>query len=361
MSTNDDLTLPTDGLEIKPAYRQRVGFLADSPNFPGDWNQIVEKVKIADELGFHSIWLGESWGYELFTSLTDLVRSTARIRVGAGVANIFSRSPAVLASSAATLDERSGGRFILGLGPSGSQVVEDWHGVPFAKPVQRMREYLQIVRMILRGEKLHYQGEIFQLERGFKLRFAPPRPDLPLYVAAMGPRNIQLSGELADGILPVYWPEDKWLSLRTQLDEASLTTGRSVLSVSIAPYITTIVLREDASQEEREMAYRKAATPLAYYIGRMGVSYAQMLTRNGYGEDVQAVLAGWQRGMKSAIAAVSPRLLQATALVGSAGEIVARLDQWALAGVDEPLLSLPDGSLEETALQLSALKAALEI
>src|SRR5712692_7715909 len=97
---------------VHKAYRHRIGFIAEAPNFPGDWNQIVEKVKIADELGFDSIWLAESWGYELFTSMADLIRVTKRIKIGAGIANIFSRTPAVLATTAATLDERSGGRII---------------------------------------------------------------------------------------------------------------------------------------------------------------------------------------------------------------------------------------------------------
>src|SRR5574340_480507 len=181
-------------------YSNRVGLMADAPNVPAAWDEVVAKVKIADELGYDSIWLGESWGYELFTSMADLARETKRIKIGAGIANIYSRSPAVLASTAATLDERSGGRIVLGLGPSGAQVIEHWHGVPFLKPVQRTREYVEIIRMILRGEKLVYHGEFFNLERGFKLRFTPLRADLPIYIAAMGPKNVLQSGEIADGI-----------------------------------------------------------------------------------------------------------------------------------------------------------------
>src|SRR5450432_1229103 len=145
------------------AYRSRIGFVADSPNFPGEWNAVVEKVKIADELGFDSVWLGESWGYELFTSMADLVHETKRIKIGAGIANIFSRTPALIASTVATLDESSGGRIILGLGPSGANVVEHWHGMKFEKPVKRTREYIEIIRTILRGEKLVYSGEFFHL------------------------------------------------------------------------------------------------------------------------------------------------------------------------------------------------------
>ena len=289
------------------AYRSRIGFVADSPNFPGEWNAVVEKVKLADELGFDSVWLGESWGYELFTSMADLVRSTKRIKIGAGIANIYSRTPALIASSAATLDERSGGRIVLGLGPSGANVIEHWHGVPFQKPVRRTREYVEIIRMILRGEKLVYQGEFFNLERGFKLRFTPLRADLPIYIAAMGPKNVVQSGEIADGVLPVYWPDNKWGELREQLDEGARTAGRPLHSAAIAPYITSVIMSENASEQEWQTARFNAGSPLAYYIGKMGVYYAQMLTRNGFGEDVQAVLEGWKQGMKSAVEAVSAR------------------------------------------------------
>lgn len=343
------------------AYRSRIGFVADSPNFPGEWNAVVEKVKLADELGFDSVWLGESWGYELFTSMTDLVRSTKRIKIGAGIANIYSRTPALIASSAATLDERSGGRIVLGLGPSGANVIEHWHGVPFQKPVRRTREYVEIIRMILHGEKLVYQGEFFNLERGFKLRFTPLRADLPIYIAAMGPKNVTQSGEIADGVLPVYWPANKWGELREQLDEGAQLAGRPPHSAAIAPYITSVILSEHATEQDLQTARFNAGSPLAYYIGKMGVYYAQMLTRNGFGEDVQAVIEGWKQGMKMAVEAISPRMLDAVTIIGTPAEVVAKIDQWGELGVDEPLLSMPSGTVDEAASQLGALADALKV
>jgi F420-dependent oxidoreductase-like protein len=341
------------------AYRSRIGFIVDSPNFPAAWDQVVEKVKIADELGFDSVWLGESWGYELFTSLGDLVRVTKHIKIGAGIANIYSRTPALIASTVATLDERSGGRIILGLGPSGANVIEHWHGVPFQKPLKRTREYVEIIRMILHGEKLYYEGEFFHLERGFKLRFTPLRADLPIYIAAMGPKNVVQTGEIADGILPIYWPNGKWGELRAQLDDGAGKSGRPAHSTAIAPYITSVLLPEQAGEQERKVAYQKAASPLAYYVGKMGVYYADMLTRNGFADEVQAIIAGWQQGMKTAIEAVSPHLLDAVTIIGTPTEFASKLDQWTAAGVDEPLLTMPDGSVKETANQLGALKDAL--
>lgn len=342
------------------SYRARIGFVADSPNFPGEWNNIVEKVKLADELGFDSVWLGESWGYELFTSMGDLARVTKRIKIGAGIANIYSRTPGLMAMSAATLDERSGGRIILGLGPSGANVIEHFHGVPFQKPVARTREYVEIIRTLLRGEKLVHQGEFFNLERGFKLRFTPLRADLPIYIAAMGPKNVIQTGEIADGILPVYWPSNKWQELRDQLDKGSQKGGRPAHSALIAPYMTTVLLREDASEEEYKAARARAAAPLAYYIGKMGDYYAQMLTRNGFGDDVQAVIDGWKSGMKTAIGAVSDRMFNATAIIGTPKQVVARLDEWADLGVDQPLMGLPEGLADDAAQQLGALADALK-
>ncbi len=349
------------GSNATKAYRSRIGFVADAPNFPGEWNEVMEKVKIADELGFDSVWLGESWGYELFTSMSDLIRVTQHIKVGAGIANIFSRTPALIASTAATLDERSGGRVLLGLGPSGANVIEHWHGLKFEKPVKRTREYVEIIRMILRGEKLVYNGEFFHLERGFTLRFKPLRADLPIYIAAMGPKNVEQSGEIADGILPVYWPGNRWKELREQLDAGSQKAGRPPHSAAIAPYITSILLPENADEQTRHTAMAKAAEPLAYYIARMGVYYADMLTRQGFGEDVQAVLEvdKAKRSLKSAVAAVSPRMLEATAIIGTPKEVVAKLDAWGAAGVDEPLMGMPSGTIDEVGAQLSALMAAL--
>ena len=353
MTTNPEAT------PVK-AYRQKVGLVAEIPNFPGPWAEVVEKVKIADELGFDSVWLGESWGYELFTSMADLVRVTKRIKIGAGIANIYSRTPAVLASTAATLDERSGGRIILGLGPSGANVIEHWHGVPFQKPVKRTREYVEIIRTILRGERLVYHGEFFNLERGFKLRFTPPRADLPIYIAAMGPKNVEQSGEIADGVLPVYWPGNKWGELREQLDEGSLRAGRAPHSAAIAPYLTVIILNANATEQDRATARLFAAAPLAFYIGKMGVYYSEMLTRHGYGAEVAVVQEAWKHRDKNPAESVPANLLDITSIIGTPTEVVAKLDQWAESGVDEPIIGMPSGSVDEVGATLSAFMDALK-
>ena len=168
------------------------------------------------------------------------------------------------------------------------------------------------------------------------------------------------SGEISDGVLPVYWPGNKWGEMREQLDEGARKAGRPPHSAMIAPYITSIILSENANDEEITAARFAAAAPLAYYIGKMGVYYAQMLTRNGYGAEVEAVQEGWKQGMKSGVEAVSPELLDATTIIGTPQQIVAKLDQWVAAGVDEPLLGIPNGTPDEAGQKLAALMQALK-
>jgi F420-dependent oxidoreductase-like protein len=335
----------------------RVGLVADNPNFPSEWESVVAKARIADELGYDSLWLGETWGYDILTSLADLVRETKQIKLGAGIVNVFSRSPGVVAATAATLDERSGGRFLLGLGSSGPQVIEHWHGSPYSKPLQRIHEYVDIVNMIMRREPLNYQGEVFHMERGFKLRFKPVRDHIPVYLASLGPKSIAQTGEIADGILPTFWPASAMPALRAALDAGSQAAGRPAGSVAIAPYITTALIADDS---QREMARMLARAPIAWYIGRMGTFYADMLRRNGYPDEVAAVLAGWQQGQEAAGAAVTDRLLDDTAIVGTPPEVAATLRRWAELGVDQPLISMPPGDINTTRALLGALRAALE-
>jgi F420-dependent oxidoreductase-like protein len=333
----------------------RVGLTADSPTMPGAWDQVLEKVRLADQLGYDSVWLGEAWGYELFTSLADFARVTRRVKIGAGVVNVFSRSPAVIASSAATLDEHSGGRVILGLGTSGPQVIEHWHGVPYSQPLRRLREYVDVIRMILRREPLVYRGEIFQLERGFTLRFRPVREGLPIYLASLSPKSIELAGVVADGILPVYWPAQDYPSLRADLDHSGVGAGRPAGSTRIAPYITAQIIVDEA---ERAAARRQARSPVAFYVGKMGTFYASMLSRHGFNADVEAIKRGWEIGHAAAFEAVSNRLLDATAIIGTPSEIVARLRGLHELGVDEPLIGMPSGTPEQAAAKLEALANA---
>src|SRR3990170_1932909 len=155
--------------------------------------ELVELARLAEERGYEAVFVPESWGYDAVTTLAELAVQTRRIKLGTGIVPVWSRTPALLAMTAASLDELSGGRFILGLGISGPIVTQDWHGVPFERPIQRTRETIAIIRLALSGDRVTHTGEIFQVQR-FRLDFTPPRPRVPIYLASIGPKNLRLTG-----------------------------------------------------------------------------------------------------------------------------------------------------------------------
>src|SRR5436305_5376025 len=164
--------------------------------------EAVELAQRAEALGFESVWMPEAYGTDAVSILGALAARTQRIRLGTGIVNVFSRTPALLAQTAATLDLISGGRFILGLGTSGHQVVSGWHGMPFLQPLVRMRETIAIVRQVLRRNRLIFEGEVFRLDKGLKLLAPPVRETAPIYLATLTPGGLRLTGELADGSTP---------------------------------------------------------------------------------------------------------------------------------------------------------------
>src|SRR3970040_1412889 len=179
--------------------------LAVSVGFTGNPEQnreIIKRIQIAEEVGVEAVFTAETWGRDQFSLLTQIAMATSRIKFGTGIAPVYGRSPAVLAMTAATLDELSGGRTILGLGTSGARVIEHWHGDPFEKPLRRLREYCEIINLIISGEKVVYEGEIFKLQRGFKLLFEPVRKHIPLYIASLSPKSMEQTGEGAHGVCP---------------------------------------------------------------------------------------------------------------------------------------------------------------
>src|SRR5256712_13186660 len=171
---------------------------------PGmSWREMRDAAVLAEELGYSCITMGESWGEDALTSLAQLAAVTSRMRIGSSIVPVFARSPANLAMTALNIDRMSEGRCFLGLGTSGQLVVEDLHGEKFRKPLTRMREYIDIIRKAARGERLDHDGEFFHTQR-FRLRMTPYRPNLPIYIASLSPPSLRLTGELADGWLPIF-------------------------------------------------------------------------------------------------------------------------------------------------------------
>ena len=181
-----------------------------------DRERALKRAQIADEVGIDSIWVAEAWGQDAFTTMVQLVERTKNVQVGTGIVNIYSRTPAALAQHFATIDELSEGRVIVGLGNSGPQVIEHFHGVPFQPAFKRMRETVEIMKILFAGERLNYDGDIFKLQRGFTLRFETYRKQLPIYLATLNPKSVRMTAEISDGWLPIMIPMDR---LKEEIDQ----------------------------------------------------------------------------------------------------------------------------------------------
>lgn len=316
----------------------------------------------ADRLGYHSVWTAEAWGSDAVTTLTWLAAKTERINVGTAIMQMPARTPAMTAMTAATLDHLSGGRFLLGLGVSGPQVVEGWHGVPYGKPLVRTREYVEIVRTILKREQpLQYHGEYYQipvkggtgLGKPLKLLLHPRRADIPIYLAAVGPKNVALAAEIADGWLPVFFSPQRVSLYRQWLDEGFARRGASApqSSFDIAPTATVVVGHNVG-------ACRATVKPLlALYIGGMGARgknfYNDIARRYGYEEVARRIqelyLSGRQR---EAVAAVPDALVDEVALCGPRERIADQLAAWREAGVTTLLCGTDDVQALRTMAEL---------
>ncbi|MBI3953029.1 MAG: LLM class flavin-dependent oxidoreductase [Chloroflexi bacterium] len=327
-----------------------VGFTASSK----EREELLEKVRIADQLGVDSIWAAEAWGREAVVGLTQLVLNTKRAKIGTAILNVFSRSPGLMAQTFATLDELSGGRMLVGLGTSGAYVIEHWHGMKFDKPVTRMREYAEIMNMAMRKEKLVYHGKVFNLERGFTLQnFDPVRNHIPIFFATLADDSIRLTGEVADGWIPTYWPSSRMKDGIALLAEGARKAGRDPKGVTVAPATQLHVVKPGDDPQKVRMDARQ---PIAFYIGRMGVFYTRMLTRNGYGEECKACQAAWdRRDPPGALAAISDKMLDDIAIIGDVKQCAAKLDERAKMGVELPLIGMPQGTPKQAGDILEAL------
>ncbi|MCK9519736.1 MAG: LLM class flavin-dependent oxidoreductase [Dehalococcoidia bacterium] len=319
-----------------------IGFTPD----PEQSKEVIERVKIAEEVGVEAVFTAETWGRDQFSLLTRIAIETSKIKIGTGIAPVFGRSPAMLAMTAATLDELSGGRVVLGLGTSGARVIEHWHGEPFTKPLTRLREYVEIINMIVSGEKVYYDGEIFKLERGFKLLFEPVRKHIPISIASISPKSMRdVVGAVADAWEPIYWPKSKFVEGKQLVAEGAVENGRAADAVECWATITTVIEPDPAK------AKRMAAGPISWYVTNMGDFYHQMLTRNGFGEEVAAMrkVAETHKPLPfqtndELMAAMGDRMLDETAVYGDLETVAMGLEERRQLGVDMPVISMPQAS-----------------
>ena len=326
-------------------------------------------VQEAERLGYDSVWAAEAYGSDAATVLAWLAGQTERIRLGSSIFQMPARSPAMTAMTAATIDQISGGRFMLGLGPSGPQVSEGWHGQRFARQLQRTREYVEVVRKALGRERLEYHGETIELPlpdgpgKALKLMIAPVQERIPIYLAAIGPKNIALTGEIADGWLPIFFSPEHVAEFRPLLEEGAARSGRSLDDgFDIAPTVNVLV-SDDVD------AARDAMRPvLALYVGGMGSRernfYNQLVQRYGFEDAAREVQDLYLEGRKEDAAAALPaELIDTTTLVGPRDVVRERLRVYSEAGVGtlgvSPMTFEPAARIEQLRIIAELAEAAV--
>jgi F420-dependent oxidoreductase-like protein len=299
----------------------------------------------AERLGYDSAWVAEAYGSDAASVLAWLAAQTSTIGLGSAVFQIPARSPAMAAMTAATLDQLSGGRFRLGLGLSGPQVAEGWHGQRFARPLARTRDYVSVVRMALERRRVAYQGETLELPlpdgpgKALKLTIGPAQPRLPIYLAAMGPRNLTLAGELADGWLGFLFAPEHAGAFRDHLAAGAARAGRDLDGFDVAPNVQ-VHISDDLA------AARDAMRPfLALYVGGMGSRernfYTEQVGRYGFEQAARTVQEHYLAGDRGqAMAALPDELIDLVTLCGPPARVRERLAAHREAGVGT-LLAAP--------------------
>ena len=308
--------------------------------------QAVATVQHAESLGFDSAWTAEAYGTDAVTPLTWLTAHTERIKLGPAIMQMPARTPAMTAMTAATLDGMSGGRFLLGLGLSGPQVVEGWHGQPYGKPLGKTREYVDIVRTILRREApLEHHGTHYDipyrgadatgLGKPLKLIIHPRRADIPIYLAAIGPKNVELCAEIADGLLPIFFSPFRFdeaygKALRAGFEKAG--GGKRMQSFDVAPTVAVIV----GDEPERLADFIRPM--IALYVGGMGARgrnfYNDLACRYGFEAEAKLIQDLYLDGKKQEAAAAVPfELVDEVSLLGPRERIADRIEAWKESGV----------------------------
>ncbi len=310
----------------------------------------LDLVKHAEKLGFDSAWTAEAYGSDAITPLAWLAGQTEKIRLGTAIMQMPARSPAMTAMTANSLDHLSNGRFILGLGPSGPQVVEGWHGVPYGKPLTRTREYVSIVRQILAREgPVTHQGKVYQLPYtgegasglGTPLKsILHGRKDMEIFTASIGPAGVACSAEVADGLIPVWMSPERMDLFQDSLDKGFANAGDPTKKdrFAIAPFVTCVM------NDDVDAARMPVKMMLALYIGGMGARnknfYNDYAKRLGYEEAAVKIQDAFLDGKRpEAIAAIPDELVDEIALVGSADRIRDRMAAWLDSGVTDMLVA----------------------
>src|SRR6201995_1009720 len=323
---------------------------------PADHLEVVQE---AERLGYDSVWAAEAYGSDTATVLAWLAAGASRIKLGSAIFQMPARSPAMTAMTAATIDLLSGGRMLLGLGTSGPQVPEGWHGQRFARQLQRPREYVAVVRMALARERVEFHGETLELPlpdgpgKALKLTISPVQERIPIYIAAIGPKNTALAGEIADGWIPTLFSPEHVSELRPLLEEGAARSGKSLENFDIAPTVSLCIT------DDLESARNTMRPFVALYVGGMGSRkqnfYNQLVQRYGYEPEAQKIQDLYLEGKREeAMAAIPDALIDQVSLCGPKEVVRERLAVYREAGVGTlgitPIAFTKDDRLEQLRL-----------
>jgi len=314
-------------------------------------NEIVECVRLAEELGYESAWMTEGHAGDQFAILAACATTTTRIMLGTAISSVFVRSAPTIAMAAATVDHLSKGRMILGLGSSHKVQVEGEHGLPFAAPIPRLRDTVAIVRTLLRdGVVANHTGEVVDVER-FELWFAPLRTRMPIYLAALFPKMLQIAGELADGILLTYPTLGSGARAAENVAIGARRAGRKPEDVEIASLLPTQVADDAAEARER------LRPGIAFYVAFFP-RYNRLLAEAGFADAVAAVKTAWDRGDRDGAARLVPDgLIDAVSLAGTAADCRAKIERYRASGITLPIVTPRGGGTDPKARVVAAIRA----
>lgn len=297
-------------------------------------NEILDCAKVLKSYRPDSIWVPETWGMDCGTVLGAVSQIATEPKIGSSIINIYSRTPSLIAMAAATLDTISNGRMILGLGTSSKAIVEEWHGLEFKRPVQRMRECVDIIRMALSGGKVTYSGEIFRL-RNFSLLVSPIRPAIPIYIAAINKKMVDLAWHAGDGVIFYLRPRNELQNTITRMNRGK--------KIDVACQIITCV------SDDLEKAVTRAKKTIAFYVS-VGTVYRDFLAMNGYRKETEEIFSEYQKsGLGDTHRFVPDSMVESLALCGTPNEVPKKIKRFSDAGVDLPIIQFnPIGRVRES-------------
>ncbi len=295
-------------------------------------SDIVDCARLAESLGYDSVWMAEGHGGDQFAVLAAVAAQTTRVTLGTCISSVFVRSAPTVAMAAATVDQLSGGRFILGLGSSHKVQVEPEHGLPYGKPVTRVRETVEIVRQLLRDGRVSYRGETVSIER-YDLWFTPFRPRLPIYLAAVFPKMIGVCGEIADGVILTRTTLETGAEVKKHIAEGAKASGRDPSGVDVTSLIPA------ATAADPSDAFDALRPGVAMYTGFFP-RYNRMTVEQGFGEEAAVIAEAWSRGDRDAATrAVSDALVDSICVVGTAQQCRDKVEAYRKSGIDLPMIA----------------------